>query len=157
MTARSLDSAPVEATTPTRPATLRTLAAVEARRYARHPLFLIGAVLIVIDMVQNVDNITPAGAAGDRDLAPAIFLGLLGLFAAYQLARSTARTGEAIEATPADGVTRTAALCLACLVPGALALVWVGWKYVAIAVSDVPGSAAVSTTDRAAMILAAVA
>lgn len=138
----------------THPATLRTLAGVEARRYARHPLFLIGAALLVIIMITDWDNVSPEDATGNNNYAPAFFLGLLGVFVGHQLTRSVARSGEAIEAAPADGVTRTAALCLACLVPGALALAWVGWMCSAIALLPVPDSPAVTSADRAAIVAA---
>lgn len=71
-------------------------------------------------------------AAGqDTAIAPAFFLGS---FVGVRLTRSLARSSEAVDASPADGVTRTAALCLACLVPGAVALAWFGWIYAALAI-----------------------
>ena len=141
---------------PARDATLRTLAGVEARRYARHPLFLIGVALMVLVEVSIANGL--ASGTGDAQLllvsdgttVPAFFLGVLGVFVGYRLTRSMARAGEAVEASPADGVTRTAALCLACLVPGAVAMVWLAWNYVAMAVWPGPYSGAISSTNPAA-------
>lgn len=143
---------------PTPMATLRTLAGLESRRYARHPLFLIGVALLVIA------SFTAAAATGalanpEEQVAtvlPAFFLGLLGVFVGHQLARSMARSTEAVEASPTDGVIRTGALCLACLVPGAVAVGWAACMSLVMAVKPVPVSAALSTADRGAMIAACV-
>jgi hypothetical protein len=142
--------------------TLRTLAGVEARRYARHPLFLTGVALMVWVMVNIAQGL--ANGTGDAQLlsvsdgttVPAFFLGVLGVFVGHRLTRSMARSSEAVEASPADGVTRTAALCLACLVPGVAAMVWLAWNYVAMAVWPGPYSAAISSTNHAAMLSAGV-
>lgn len=147
---------------PARATTLRTLAGLEARRYARHPLFVTGVALLVVVMAiisRDLKNGTadPASAAaGDIGIAPAFFLGLLGVFVGHRLTRSMARSTDAVQASPADGVLRTAALCLACLVPGVVAVVWVGWMYVARAVWQTPGTPAISSADRAAMLFAGV-
>jgi len=142
--------------------TLRTLAGIEARRYARHPLFLIGVALMVWMMVSMAKGL--ADGTGDAQIllvsdsavVPAFFLGVLGVFVGHRLTRSMARAGEAVEASPADGVTRTAALCLACLVPGAVAIVWLVANYVAMAVWPGPYSTVISSTNHAAMLSAGV-
>jgi hypothetical protein len=144
------------AASPTRAETLRTLAGLEARRYARHPLFLLGAALLVVSMITGWKDVSPAGATGTDNLAPAFFLGLLGVFVGHRVTRSTARSAEAIQASPADGVTRTAALCLACLVPGAVALAWVAWMFSAIVLLPIPDSPAVTWAERAAIVVAGV-
>jgi hypothetical protein len=146
------------AATSTRPDTLRTLAGVEARRYARHPLFLVGAVLMIALMVQATatgqDEVDAAFA--ETNILPAFFLGLLGVFVGVHLARSMSKTAEAVQAAPTDGVTRTAALCLACLVPGVVALGWAVWIYVLVAVWSFPDSAGMTRADNAALVLAGV-
>lgn len=109
-------------------ATLRTLAGLEARRYARHPLFLFGVAFLVLGQVAVVDD---ASAQEVGSYFPAAMLGLLGVFVAYRLTRSTGGAADAVEAAPADGVVRTAALCLACLVPGAVAVLWLVSQLVA--------------------------
>ena len=142
--------------------TLRTLAGVEARRYARHPIFLIGVALLVWVQVSLVGEY--ARGAGDAQTLlvsdgttlPAFFLGVLGVLVGHRLARSMARSSEAVEASPTDGVARTAALCLACLVPGAVAMVWLAWSYVAVALWPGPYATAVSSTNHAAMLSAGV-
>jgi len=148
--------------TPARAATLRTLAGVEARRYARHPLFLIGVALLVWSTV-SVSNDLANGTGdaqqlsiADGTVVPAFFLGVLGVFVGHRLTRSMARSSEAVEASPADGVTRTAALCLACLVPGVVAMVWLAWNYLAMAVWPGPYSAVISSTNHGAMLSAGV-
>ncbi len=120
---------------PTRATTVRTLALVEARRYARHPLFIIGLVLSVWAMVVVTKDLTQGTDDDTIDLIdavfiPALLLGLLGVFVGVHLTRSMARSTEPIEAAPTDGVARTAALCLGSLVPGVVAVVWLVWLYV---------------------------
>jgi hypothetical protein len=134
---------------------LRSLAVLEARRYIRSPLCLLGIGLLVWmtvvstgDLGQNAGTTDP----GDLDMLPAFCLGLLGVFVGHQLTRSLEGSMEAIGAAPSDGVRRTAALCLACLVPGVVALAWVGWIYVALAVGRIPLSATISPAARAAML-----
>lgn len=105
----------------------------------------------------NASNQLEGSAGQDTSTVPAFLLGVLGVFVGYHLTRSLDRTAEAVDGAPADGVTRTAALCLACLLPGVVALIWVGWMYVALAVWPIPPSAAITSADRAAMLLAAVA
>lgn len=141
---------------PVASAALRSLAALEARRYLRSPLFLIGVGLLVWttvvatgDLGQHMGTKDP----GDLDILPAFCLGLLGVFVGHQLTRSLDSSGEAIGASPSDGVRRTAALCLACVVPGVVALAWVGWIYAALAAHQIPLSATIGSGARAAMLL----
>jgi hypothetical protein len=136
---------------PTRATTLRTLAWVEAGRWARHPLFLLGTALLAWSAVAISDDLDPTFP--DFKVAPAFFLGLLGVFVGYQLSRSMARSTDAVDAAPADGALRSAALCLACLVPGAVGLIWVAWLYLASAVTPATDSA-IGTADRIAILLA---
>lgn len=135
---------------------LRSLAALEARRYLRAPLFLIGVGLLVWttvvstgDFGQHVGTTDP----GDLNILPAFCLGLLGVFVGHQLTRSLDVSGEAIGASPSDGVRRTTALCLACLVPGVVALAWVGWIYLALALDGIPLSGTIGAGARATMLL----
>ena len=149
MTALAEHAAP-----PARATTLRTLAGVEARRYARHPLFLIGvALLIWLTATESYGGFD--ARSGGSTFVPAFFLGVLGVFVAHGLTRSMARSTEAVGAAPADGITRTAALCLACLVPGTVALAWATWTYVA-SLWPATESAAISPTERAFVYAAAV-
>ena len=49
------------AATPSSGTTLRALAAVEARRYARHPLFLAGVALLIWQMIVIISGRGPCG------------------------------------------------------------------------------------------------
>lgn len=142
-------------TAPTPAVTLWSLTGIEARRYARHPLFLLGVALLVVTAAFSSRDLNPS--AGTDTIEPAFFLGLLGVLVGYQLTRSMARSTEAVEASPTDEVMRSAALCLACLVPGVIALVWVGWTYIAMAMWPISHTAAISSTDRSLMLVASVA
>lgn len=146
LTSRAATSAPG--------ATLRALAALEARRYARHPLFLAGVVLLIWQMVTTSRDV--AGAVDgvlatlvDLAILPAFTLGLLGVFVGVHLTRSMARSSDPIEASPTDGVKRVTAICLACLVPAAVALVWFAWTYAVTAVWPVPATAMPSSSIAA--------
>lgn len=131
---------------------LRTLAWVEARRYARHPLFLLGAGLLVCSSVA-VSNDTDLSTSMELTIAPAFLLGVVGVLVGYQLTRSMARSADAVEAVPADGVVRTAALCLACLVPGVVGLAWVVCRYVNALVTSTPDTS-LNGLDRITILLA---
>lgn len=133
--------------------TLRALAGIEARRYARHPLFLLGVALMGWSMAASYDDLDTTITY--VTVMPAFFLGIFGVFIGYGLTRSLRRTADAVRAAPADGELRTAALCLACLVPGAVSLVWLGWVYVAKAAARVPESA-ISPAEEATILLTGV-
>jgi len=98
-------------------ATLGQLARIEARRFALHPLLWAGLVLGVV---------TSAGERGpielDYQVIPAFFIGVLGLVVANRLTVSTRRSRAVLDAAPVPDTTRTAALCLACLVPATAGL-----------------------------------
>jgi hypothetical protein len=135
-------------------ATLRALTTLEARRYARHPLFLAGVALLTWQMVMTSRDV--AGAADgisatmvDPAILPAFTLGLLGVFVGVHLTRSMAGSSDPIEASPTDGVNRATAMCLACLVPGVAALVWFAWTYAVTAVWPVPATAMPSSSVAA--------
>jgi hypothetical protein len=124
--------------------TLATLAAIEAKRYARHPLFLVGLVLGIV---------TSAGERGpielDYQVIPAFFIGVFGVVVAARLTGSTRVSRPVVDAAPVSQLVRTAALCWACLVPAAAGLVLVlihrafvladpfaGWEYGTYSATD---------------------
>jgi hypothetical protein len=98
--------------------TLLSLARADARRFARHPLFIFGvlclAALAVSSVVQQSsgDADTMAGA-----LLIAFALGVFGFVIAHRLTTSLRRSGDLADTAPVSQRQRTAALCLACLVP----------------------------------------
>ncbi|MCZ7588134.1 MAG: hypothetical protein M5U27_04585 [Gaiella sp.] len=94
------------------------LAWIEAKRFARHPLFLTGFVLA---LVFSGGEYGPAEL--DHQFVPAFFVGLFGLVVAARLTASTRRSEAVVDAAPVSETTRTAALCAACLVPAAAALI----------------------------------
>ncbi len=119
-------------------ATLRALAAAEARRYARSPVFLGGVVLLGWGTASALGDLVDAG--GDLAILPAACLGLAGVLVGHSLTRSTSRPADAVRAAPADGVLRTAALALAGLVPGGVALAWLVWVALALRAADLPSA-----------------
>ncbi len=142
------------AVSPGQAITLRALAGIEARRYARHPGFLLGVGLLVVAAAFSSSQL--GASSGTPTLQPAFFLGLIGVLVGFQLTRSMTRSTDAVEASPTDEVVRSAALCVACLVPGAVAVGWVVWAYVAMAMWPIPHSAAISSTNRGFMLVAGV-
>lgn len=111
-----------------RPATdglpaLRALARVEAKRFARHPLFLLGIALMLIPMVavlwqQELDANPMAGTT-----FIAFLIGVFGFLVAHRLTTSLLRTRDLATTTPVSRQKRTLALCLACLVPATAGVV----------------------------------
>jgi len=108
-------AAPVAVTQ--RRATVWALARIEAKRYAKHPLFLVGAVLATM---------FSAGEFGPEELdyhvIPSFFIGVLGIVVAARLTTSTERSAQLVDAAPVTQTARTAAMCLACAVPAATGL-----------------------------------
>ncbi|MDX6738752.1 hypothetical protein [Actinocorallia sp. A-T 12471] len=103
---------------------LRSLALLEARRYARHPLFLVGLGLLLLATVASaLQDPVPADLL-TQPLVPAMTLGVFGLVVAARLTRSAQDSLDTLGASPVPERTRTAALLLACLVPAAVGLVW---------------------------------
>ncbi len=97
-----------------------TLAKVEARRYALHPVFLVGAVLNVLVMVKALTH--TRDSLYEPAVAPAFFLGVFGIVVGFRMTRSLERTSEALTSAPVDVVQRVGALCVACLLPGLIGL-----------------------------------
>lgn len=116
--------------------TLLALARADARRFARHPLFLAGVALFGVVFVWAL----PEFAADPLvvTIIEAFFLGVFGFVVAHRLTTSLGRSGDLAETSPVGQRRRTAALCLACLVPAFVAtlvtlfvlvagLVWPEW------------------------------
>ena len=110
------------ATSPGR-GTFTALAARETRRFALNPVFLLGVVL--------AEWTTWTGGGGttteidEVNGYPAVFLGGLGMMAAYWLTRSMHASEPVAGVTPVTRPARTAALCCVAIVPfccGVLAL-----------------------------------
>ncbi len=118
------------------PASLRTMAGIEARRLARHPAFLIGVVLAfgVTILLYVLDDDPHLGDLLSMPVIPAFFIGLPSLVATARLTRSTEATAEAIGTAPGSEARRTAALALACFVPFAVGVVWVGLQLAMVSV-----------------------
>ena len=132
-------------TTVTRPAATSTmsllaLARLEARRFARHPAFLAGVALLGWGLWAGLNHkSTDAYSTG---VEPAFLVGVFGMVVAFRLTQSTRRSSEALNSAPTPAPVRTAALCIACLVPAAVG----GLSLVAILTVDhVQGSWAYGT------------
>ncbi len=96
-------------------ATVRELALVDARRFARHPLFIFGVVANFVLIYAAARDRVPDPLA--IAISPAFFLGIFGLVVAHRLTTSLRRTHELVDSMPSSQRRRTAALCLACGVP----------------------------------------
>lgn len=118
-------TATVHAAAPTRvpDPTLAALARADARRFARHPLFLFGAAVVAAVLVASIvqQSVVDVGAM-EGTVLPAFFIGVFGFVVAHRLTTSMRRTGDLVVTAPVEAQRRTAALCLACLVPMAVGL-----------------------------------
>ena len=119
---RLLTATSVPATAPVPPAegwpTVRALARAEARRYARHPLFVLPCLVLLVVMV--IDVARQNGGGTDPMVATmttAFLLGVFGFVVAHRLTTSMLRSRELAGTVPVGRQQRTLALCLACLVP----------------------------------------
>jgi hypothetical protein len=96
-------------------ATLRELALADARRYARHPLFLVGFSMSLVLTWWAVTLRDPNPVA--PTLIPAFLVGAFGFVVAHRLTTSLRRSEELVGSLPSSRRRRSVALCLACLVP----------------------------------------
>jgi hypothetical protein len=118
-----MTTATVQTTEPAAPSpapTLRSLALTDARRYARHPLFLGGVALLVIYAVLYPFSASDRSERGAGfTIVTAFALGVLGFVVAHRLTTSLRRSRDLVDTAPVSPQLRTGALCLACLVPAA--------------------------------------
>jgi hypothetical protein len=98
--------------------TLVALARADARRFARHPLFLAGVGLWVVILGVKVagKQVVTVGVE-DPGTFVAFLVGVFGFVVAHRLTTSLRRSGDLADTTPTSSQSRTLALCLACLVP----------------------------------------
>lgn len=106
-----------------RNAVLWRLAGAETRRYARHPLFIVGVLLCLLglqpeDRTSSFFNV----------IVPATALGVLGLVATAGMTRNARTLSRSAGAVPVPERTQTAALALACLLPFGVGLAWYAWN-----------------------------
>jgi hypothetical protein len=103
------------------------LARAEARRYARHPLFVLPcAVLVVALVVQLVQRSGGGTNPMVATMTTAFLLGVFGFVVAHRLTTSMSRSPELAGTVPVNRQERTLALCLACLVPFAVGTLCAG-------------------------------
>ncbi len=102
---------------------LPALARVEAKRFARHPLFLLGIAIMLIPMVGVVWQRELDANPMTGTLFIALLIGVFGFIVAHRLTTSLLRTRDLAGTTPVDRQQRTLALCVACLVPAAAGVV----------------------------------
>lgn len=118
---------------------LTPMAAIEARRFARHPVFLVGVVIAfgILGFFSFFDDAPAFGDVLSTPVVPAFFIGLTGLITAARLTRSTEVAVEAVGTAPGTEARRTAALLAACLVPFTAGLLWVAALSTAVTVRGV--------------------
>ncbi|QZY29735.1 hypothetical protein [Nocardioides coralli] len=117
----------------------RAMAAIEARRLARHPAFLVGTLLAfgVLALTIVLDDDPVASDLLSVPVLPAFFIGLPSLVATARLTRSTETAVEAVATAPGTEARRTAALLAACVVPFAAGVVFTGAVLVLTAIMGV--------------------
>ena len=98
--------------------TLLALARADARRFARHPLFLFGVVVLLLMLGFGIATRSVVTVSAVEGLVfPAFLLGVFGFVVAHRLTTSLRRSGDLADTSPTGQQRRTIALCLACLVP----------------------------------------
>ena len=118
MTAATLE-APV-----LRPAVLRPLVVREMRRYASHPLFVVGALLVVVSCLGEPDGVSSSLM---NVVVPAAAIGLLGVVVMASLTRRSGQLRESAGVPPVPERTQTVALAWSAAVPFAVGLAWFAW------------------------------
>jgi hypothetical protein len=105
----------------------RAMALIEARRMARHPVFLVGAVLALVALglyVVLVDDETGIVVVLTLPLLGAFYIGLASVIAAALLTRSTEVAVEAVATAPGTEARRTLALAATGIPPLVAGLVF---------------------------------
>lgn len=110
----------------TSPASLRSMVAIEVRRFARHPLFILGAlaalgVQLWIRLANDEAYVTDLLS---EPIIPAFFIGVTSLVVAARLTSSTDVSAEAMGAAPGTEARRTLAVAGASVVPLSAGLLW---------------------------------
>src|SRR6476469_8145256 len=109
---------------------LGPLARIEARRLARHPMFLVGTALGVVFTAMALNEQAHQVTSDSMSLpVVALTVGVASMITAYHLTRSFHGAGELLEASPTSVTTRTAALCLMAGVPALVASAWLVLYY----------------------------
>jgi hypothetical protein len=103
--------------------TLLALTRADALRFARHPIFLVGAAATLAALVDGVVRQDNTGVGVEGTILPAFFLGVFGFMAAHRLTTALRRSGDLPGTAPVGAQQRTLSMCLACLVPMTYALV----------------------------------
>ena len=116
-------------------AVLRQLTWIHAKRFATHPLFIVGVVLLLIGFAAIANDApTDPSTLAAAGWQPAFLLGVFGLVVSYRLTRTEDRALALLPSTPVSASTRTLALLGACLVPAATALAYLLMRLVAYTV-----------------------
>ncbi|WP_405058239.1 hypothetical protein OG474_36635 [Kribbella sp. NBC_01505] len=102
---------------------LAELTRKEIVRYARHPLFLIGVVLVAL----TSSGANTRSSSLDNVIGPAAGLGVIGLLVMASLTRSSDQIADAAGAVVVGERTRTLALVGALVVPFTVGLAWLVW------------------------------
>jgi hypothetical protein len=104
----------------------RAMAGIEARRLARHPVFLVGVAVAfgILALMYFLDDSPVFVDVLATPVIPAFFIGLTSLVATARLTRSTEAAFEAVATAPGSEARRTTALVVACLVPFAAGLLF---------------------------------
>jgi hypothetical protein len=110
-----------------RPATdltaLPALARHEIKRYARHPLFLVGAALTTVMCAMGPSE----GSSLGHVIVPAMAIGVFGLLVMVSLVRASDQANEAAGTVVVSERTRTLALAISTVVPFAAGLLFFAW------------------------------
>jgi hypothetical protein len=97
---------------------------IESRRFAKHPLFIIGflAAVGITALVETNRQYTTDLLS--MPVIPAFFIGMTSLVVAARLTRSTESADEAIGTAPGSEADRTLAIAGACMVPFTAGVIW---------------------------------
>ena len=139
------------ATTTATSSRVAALAKVEAKRYVRHPVFLVGAALWAVTTVMSVNHVLEDFYG--QGVIPAFFLGVFGMVVGFRLTRAMERSAEAVASVPVPVSARVGALLTSVAVPAVLGAVSL---LAMLAFADVKGDWVYGTwsaSDRFAILL----
>jgi hypothetical protein len=101
---------------------------IQAGRFARHPLFLLGLAFLGLNMLAMYDDSPTSPSAASEHVFVSFFVGVIGLIVAARLTRTEDRALALLPSAPVPATTRTLALVGACFVPASVGLLWFAWR-----------------------------
>jgi len=128
-------------TAPAEHGVITALARIHVVRYLRHPLYILGVLLMTASLYMAYSRPDDAGYDWDGlGISTGMYLGILGVIVGYRLTVTEEKALTLLPSAPVDQRQRTLALLAACLVPAVTIALFMGLHAIVNQIS--PGTGA---------------